>query len=107
MLIKAHCEFDFTNEVCYSLNSVTSPLLELGQRPIDVAGNEATKFILLKLHNEKAALERQKTVTEFAHQLLDLIFKSTPQEISTEVISYLQSHASNYPELLEYESKEV
>jgi hypothetical protein len=75
-----------------------------------VAGNEATKFILLKLHNEKAALERQKTVTEFAHQLLDLIFKSTAQitsEISTEVISYLQSHASNYPEILEYESKEV
>jgi hypothetical protein len=83
---------------------------QLGQRPVDVAGNEATKFTLLKLHNEKDAQVRARHVKDFAHQLLDLIFKTTPQtssSVSTEIIDYLHQHASNYPELLEYESGEV
>lgn len=108
MLLAAGCNFDVKNE--------------LGQRPIDLAGNPATKAILQKLHDKKAAQERALIVENLSHRLLDMLL--VPQNVqqkntnsreqsfsllpstSIQVIDFLRQY-SQYHEILEFESNEI
>lgn len=62
----------------------------------------------MKLHNEKEARLRAQYVQELSYQLLDMIFqiKVTP-ESSQEIIEFLKKYATDYSEILEFESFEV
>lgn len=97
MLLAAGSQFDFQNEQ--------------GQRPIDVASNEATKSIFNKLYEEKAARERAIAIENLSHRLMDMILSSAPSKSQKNkpvinIVNFLQQN-TDYPEIISYESLET